>query len=89
MNTNVLANLLDRVLEPVSRCLTPDAATQLLALRADESAQIRMDELADKANEGTISNDERMEYEVFIAAANVIAILQAKARRIVGGGVER
>jgi hypothetical protein len=84
MITNVLVSLLDRVLEPVSRCLTPEAATQLLALRADEAMQIRMDELADKANEGTLTDDERMEYEVYIAAANVIAILQAKARRIVG-----
>jgi hypothetical protein len=74
--------VLDRMLDPVGRCLTPDAARQLVALRADPADQARIDELADKSTEGQLSPDERAEYEFYIAANNVIAILQAKARGV-------
>jgi DNA-binding FadR family transcriptional regulator len=74
--------VLDRLLEPVGRCLSPEAARQLIALRADDVAQARIEELADKCTEGQLSSDERAEYEFYIAANNVIAILQAQARRL-------
>jgi hypothetical protein len=78
--------LLDGLLEPVTRCLTPEAARRLAGLRADEAAQKRMDELAEKSGEGTLSDDERAEYGAYVSVANVLAILQAKARRLVAGG---
>jgi hypothetical protein len=77
--------VLDRMLDPVGRCLTPDAARQLIALRADPTDQARIDELADRCTEGQLSPDERAEYEFYIAANNVIAILQAKARSVLSG----
>jgi hypothetical protein len=49
-------------------------------LRADEETQVRVRELAEKCNEGTLSPEERSEYEAYIMAAEVVAILQAKAR---------
>jgi transglutaminase-like putative cysteine protease len=73
------------MLDPVGRCLTPDSARQLVALRADPTDQARIDELADKSTEGQLSPEERAEYEFYIAANNVIAILQAKARRVLAG----
>lgn len=83
MIMNFQVSVLDRMLEAVVRCLNPEAARQLVALRADDAAQIRMDELAAKANQGTLTGDELLEYKDNVAAANVIAIMQAKARRIV------
>jgi hypothetical protein len=74
--------VLDRMLDPVSRCLTPEAARQLVALAADPTAQSRIEELADKCTDGQLSPEERSEYEFYVAANNVIAILQAKARKI-------
>ncbi len=74
------SDLLDRLLDPVGRCLTADAARQLVDLRADPTLQRRVDRLADRANEGELTADEREEYETYISAANLIAILQAKAR---------
>ena len=74
--------LLDRILEPVSDCLTPEAAGRLVGLRADPMAQQRMDELADKSTSGELSPDEQMEYEAYISAANLLAILQAKAQKL-------
>jgi hypothetical protein len=51
-----------------------------VALRADTDAQARIDELADLANDGRLSPEERAQYESLIATASVIAVLQAKAR---------
>jgi hypothetical protein len=74
--------ILDRLLDPVTDCLTPDAARQLVALRADPQFQERLDTLADKCTEGQLSPDEREEYETYVRAVHLIAILQAKARKL-------
>jgi len=72
--------MMDRVLDPISRCFTHEAATALVRLRADAEMQRRIDELADKCNEGHLSAEERAEYEAYVWAADLIAILQSKAR---------
>lgn len=78
--TTSLTCMLGRLLDPVIQCLTPHAARQLVGLRADEQVQARVHELAEKCNEGTLSAEERAEYEAYAMAANIVAILQAKAR---------
>lgn len=44
---------LDRLLDPLTGCLTREVAARLLALRPDEAVTARIEELANKANEGT------------------------------------
>lgn len=73
-------DILDRLLDRVGRALSPQAAREILSLRADDEAQAKIDELAERCNEGTLTPEERAEYESLVAAANVIALLQAKAR---------
>lgn len=73
---------LDRLLDPVTESLTPEAARQLVELRADPRFQKRLDTLADKCTEGQLSPDEREEYETYVRAIHVVAILQAKARKL-------
>ena len=68
----------DRILEPV---MTEEFARYLVGLRADTELQARVDELADKCNEGLLTRDEREEYDGYISANEIIAILQAQARR--------
>ena len=75
-------DMLDRLLDPVGRALSPEAARRLVALRADPDAQAKIDDLADLANDGQLTPDQRAEYESLIVAANVIAVLQAKARTV-------
>ena len=75
-----IAEVLNRLLEPVGKALSPDAARRLLALRADPETQNRIDELASRCNEGTLTPEERGEYETLVAAGEMIAVLQAKAR---------
>jgi hypothetical protein len=76
------AELLERVLDPLAECLTPDAARKIIALRADPPTQARIDELADKANQGLLTAEDRRDYERFLATFHVITILQSRARRV-------
>ena len=77
--------LLDRLLDPIGSALTPEAARRLLGVRADAETQKQVDELAELANQGALSQEQRSEYEALIAAATVIGVLQAKARAILAG----
>lgn len=72
--------VLDRLLDPVSRILTPEVARNLINLRFDRKAQTHIDKLARKCNEGKLSEAELREYETYVYAIDFIAILQAKAR---------
>lgn len=81
MKTAVEAHdLLDRMMEQVSRAFTPASAQAILELRADESVQKRMAELAELANEGLLGVPERVEYERCIHYTTMAAILRSKAR---------
>lgn len=71
--------MLDTWLEPV---ITPDVARRLVDLRASEELEARVQELGEKANEGLLTPAERSEYDAYISANEIIAILQAKARKV-------
>lgn len=85
MNDGKNASVLERLLDPISRCLTPESARALVALRADDVAQARIAELAAKCNEGQLGPEERREYETYVHVVNVVVILQAKARLLLRG----
>ena len=74
--------ILDELLDPIGACLTPEVAERLVQLRAPDSVQSRMEELARKSEDGALSDSEREEYEAFVSAGNFVAILQSKARRL-------
>jgi hypothetical protein len=81
--------LLDRIVDPVGRILTPKVARALVDLRADPEVQARIDELAEKCNEGQLTPEEQAEYESYVFAIDFIAILQAKARALLANGKRR
>lgn len=74
--------LLEQVLDPFVDCLTPEAARTVVALRAGPEVQMRLDQLADRANEGTLTPKERAEYEKFRATFHMVTLLQSKARQL-------
>jgi hypothetical protein len=82
MSQSTQTDVLDRVLDPFTDCLTPEVAERIVDLRADAQTQARVDELADKANEGQLSPHERAEYDRYRDAFHFVTILQAKARRL-------
>ena len=69
-------------MEPVGQCLTPEVAEKIVSLRADRELQSRVDELADKANAGTLSDEERSEYEQYVTFSQFVTLLQIKARNL-------
>ena len=72
--------VLDGLLEPLSRCLDEESARRVVQLRVAEPVQSRIDELAARANEGELTEDERDEYEALVNAADFISVLKLKAR---------
>ena len=80
-------SILERLLDPISRCLTVESAKALVGLRADPVVAQRIAELAEKCNEGALSAAEQQEYETYIHAGNLVAILQAKARLLLNGNL--
>ncbi|MCA1596942.1 MAG: hypothetical protein LC772_11035 [Chloroflexi bacterium] len=78
---------LDRLLEPVTRFLSPDAVKQLVELRADADLQQRLEDFADKNTEGDLTPTERAEYETYVRAIQVISLLQAQARGLLAAPV--
>ncbi len=73
---------LDRLLEPLAGCLSLDVAAKVADLRADDAMQGRINYLADRANEGLLTAEEREEYAGYLHAIDVVAVLQAKARSL-------
>jgi hypothetical protein len=76
-----LATPLDDLFEPFSRCLDAESAQRVAEFRVAPAVQARIDILAERANNGALTDDERAEYEAFVNAADFIAILKLKAKR--------
>jgi hypothetical protein len=80
--TEPTTSALNLLLEPLIRSLGSEAARQILALRIDPAVQARIDDLADRCNEGLLTDAEQAEYEGYVEGISLINILKAKARRV-------
>ncbi|HAV64066.1 MAG TPA: hypothetical protein DCY13_17080 [Verrucomicrobiales bacterium] len=72
----------DRATEPVLRILNRDQAATIANFHADEALQSRIEELSDKATEDELTSDEQAELEGYAQANRFVAILQARARKL-------
>ena len=77
-----IAPFLDRIFDPLQHVLNVDAARQIVDWRADAETQTRLEQLAEKSTEGSLTDAEREEYDAYIHAIDFIGILQAKARAV-------
>ena len=75
------SEILLRVIDPTKADLSPDAARSILALEFSEEDRRHMDELAEKARQGTLAADERQEVENYERVNNLLGILKSKARQ--------
>jgi hypothetical protein len=73
------SDALDELMSPVAACLDTRSLQALVELRADPAAAARMEVLAEKANEGLLTEEEQSEYESCVMFANFLGILQSKA----------
>jgi hypothetical protein len=76
------AAFLDRLVDPLSECLTPESARKLLALNADAILQARVDDLADRHSQGLLTAEEQAEYGKYVSYSTFVAILKSKARQL-------
>lgn len=58
--------------------LTPELAEHFVTLPPDPDFQRRLDELGGLASEGRLSEEQRREYETYIEAMDIIALLRVK-----------
>jgi hypothetical protein len=70
-----------RLLDPLHECFTPALARRLRDLRADPGLRRQIQDLAEKCNEGSLTADERVQYESIAHAIQFMTALQSKARR--------
>lgn len=70
------------MVDPIGKALTPDAARAILAVRADDETQDRIDQLADRCTEGSLNPEERAEYQEFVSLFNLLALLQSRAQSV-------
>lgn len=74
--------LFDRILDPVTDAFTPEVARRIVELKADAEMQSRIDELATKSSDGSLTEEEVVEYKSFVDVIDLISVLQAKSQRI-------
>lgn len=74
--------ILDEMLEPLVEALTVDSARVLSQIQAKPAIQARVDQLAAKCNEGELTPSERDEYEEYVRIGNLLALIKAKAKRV-------
>jgi hypothetical protein len=72
---------LDRMLDPLSDCLDDEVARRIIALRIAPDIQARIEELADRCNEGQLTEAERAEYDGYVEGAEIVSLIKLKARR--------
>jgi len=75
-------DLLGSVMEPLGRCLSVESARRILALKARPAAQRRVKQLARKCDVGKLTPEERAEYRLYVEVGDFVAVLRAKAHRL-------
>lgn len=81
METTSPMTALDRMLDPLSDCLDAEVARRIVALRIAPEIQARIQELADRCNEGQLTEAERAEYDGYVEGAEIVSLIKLKARR--------
>jgi hypothetical protein len=72
---------LDPVFAPIVGCFTRDVAARILDIQLDELTQEKMDRWASQANEGSLSEADRAEYERLIDKIDTLGLLKSLARQ--------
>ena len=83
MVTSSETTAFDRAVRPLLQIVLPEKAQAIIGFHADPELQERIDELAEKSNEGQLTEIERAEYAGYVRANKFVAILQQHARRLI------
>jgi hypothetical protein len=78
---SVATTILEQLADLDARCLSLETARKLRGLGFTRSQQGRVDDLSRKAREGSLTPAERADLDEFIRVADLLAILQWRARQ--------
>ena len=76
------AAILSRVIQPDSGDWPQAAAEAILRIGFNETDRERMQQLADRSESGTLTDEERTEFDSYLHIGNLIAVMQSKARLV-------
>jgi hypothetical protein len=62
------------------RELSPEVAEYLLSIGFGEIDRERMEQLAELSDAGTLTDEERAEFDSYLHVGNLLAVMQSKAR---------
>jgi len=74
--------VLESYLGPLGECFTPEVARRIIDFRPDPRTEERLNALREKANEGLLSEAERLEYQEFVETLDFVGLLKARARTL-------
>ena len=77
-----------RGVHPLLRLLLPGKEKAVLAAKPDRALCERIEQLAEKSTEGTLTAEERDEYEGYVRANKFAAILRREARAMKAGSAQ-
>lgn len=80
------AQIWTRIIMQDKNGLSPEVALSLLNLTFGEHDKARMNGLAQKNQEGTLTDDERKELELYVKVGDVLSLLHLKARKSLDHG---
>ena len=64
------------------RELSPEVAEYLLSIGFGEGDRERMEQLAELSEAGTLTDEERAEFDSYLHVGNLLAVMQSKARLV-------
>ncbi len=73
--------MLEQLADLDVKSISPAVAHKLLGVAFTRSHQHRVDALSEKAREGSLTSAEQAELDEFIRVADLLAILQSRARQ--------
>jgi hypothetical protein len=79
MSNSMTSQLLSRFVRPNEPDLSPSMAQHIKAFKLTEQEQARLNELAAKSTDGTLTGDERLEYESFVLLGEFLTLMKCKA----------
>ena len=81
MNPNTDAAILSRLLDADAPTLSEEAARSILGLNFTPADRDRMNQLAEQAREGTLSQDDQDELQSYERVGHLLSLMKSKARR--------
>jgi hypothetical protein len=73
-----------RLIESKKSEIPPEVARYLLSVEFGDGDRERMEYLADRCGQGALTPDEEAEFDSFLHVGNLLAVMQSKARVVLG-----